>query len=349
MSSKCQRCARAGRECVYTVHSKTRRRKRTDTRVKELEEKVKNLSMLLEQGKSDSKPAIRRGSGQSVGAEDDGMGDDDEDWSDDGDETKQQEGIAPRSVSNKNFDGYDAFASSGLGSASFNAPTTPPPTQIPKKTAKVTKHVPTGSVTPDVVERGLITMDKAQELFDRYVKEMSPQLPGIYFAPGTSATVMRKQWPVLFLALLAAGAGDQDPALNLALNQEILQVYANKVAVHGEKSLELVMSTLISTLWYYPPDKFEELKFHQYIHMAATMALDIGLGKRPRASRAKKQSTHSPLIPELPEKGIHTGTMSFSPSSYPDSASMESRRTLLACYLACARYVFIAALHIIVF
>ena len=53
-----------------------------------------------------------------------------------------------------------------------------------------------------------------------------------------------------FLSVIAAGAGNQDPALNLALNQEILQVYANKVAVNGEKSLELVMSILISTLWY---------------------------------------------------------------------------------------------------
>ena len=341
MSSKCQRCARAGRECVYTVHSKTRRRKRTDTRVKELEEKVKNLSMLLEQGKGDSKSAARSGSGQSLDAEDDGMGDDDEELSDDGEEPEHQECLVPRRASNKNFDGWVAFTDSGLGPAAVDAQRASSPTQIPNTTSKTTNFVPVGSISPDVVERGLINIEKAQELFDRYIDVLSPQFPGIYFPPGTSATVMRKQRPVLFLALLAAGAGNQDPALNLALNQEILQVYANKVAIHGEKSLELVMSILISTLWYYPPDKFEELKFYQYIHMAATMALDIGLGKRPRVSRANEQSTHSLLIPELPKKDIGPDTMSFPSKPYPDSASMESRRTLLACYLSCARYVFI--------
>ena len=340
MSSKCQRCARAGRECVYTVHSKTRRRKRTDTRVKELEEKVKNLSMLLEQGKSDSKSAIRHGSDHSLPAETDGAGDDDEEWSDDGEDTEHPEDLAPENASSKNFNDYNAFTDSRVESAVVNAQSTPPPTEIPSRTSKDTKHVPTGSISPDVIERGVITMEKAQELFDRYINVLSPQFPGIYFPPGTSATGMRKQRPVLFLALVAAGAGNQDPALNLTLNQEILQVYANKVAIHGEKSLELVLSILVSTIWYYPPDKFEELKFHQYIHMAATMALDIGLGKRPRVARASEQSNLSPLIPELAKEDIGTDTMSFSPKSFPDSASMESRRTLLACYLACARLVF---------
>ena len=338
MSSKCQRCARAGRECVYTVHSKTRRRKRTDTRVKELEEKVKSLSMLLEQGKGASRSAPRRGSAQSPNAEDDGMGDDDEEWSDDGEEAEHQEGDAPASASSRNFDGHAAFTGSGLEPA-VDHKSQRPRTQIPTQISNDTKFVPTGSVSPDVMERGIITLEKAQELFDRYLGVLSPNYPAIYFPPDTSAAVMRKQRPILFLAILAAGAGNQDPALNLALNQEILQVYANKVAIHGEKSLELVMSILISTLWYYPPDKFEELKFHQYIHMAATMALDIGLGKRPRGSRANEQISGTPLIPELKNKDIGPRTMSFSSKSYPDSASLESRRTLLACYLSCSRYV----------
>ncbi|KAL8719429.1 MAG: hypothetical protein Q9225_003572 [Loekoesia sp. 1 TL-2023] len=46
--SSCQRCAKSGRECTYTVPEKRRRRKRTDTRVAELEHTVQVLAAKLE-------------------------------------------------------------------------------------------------------------------------------------------------------------------------------------------------------------------------------------------------------------------------------------------------------------
>ena len=49
-SVKCQRCAKSNRECVFTEPTKTRRRKRTDTRVAELEREVKAMSTALRQG-----------------------------------------------------------------------------------------------------------------------------------------------------------------------------------------------------------------------------------------------------------------------------------------------------------
>lgn len=58
-----------------------------------------------------------------------------------------------------------------------------------------------------------------------------------------------------FLACMAAAASAAEPQINLRLNQEILQVYATKVALEGQKSLDLVQSILISSLWYYPPER----------------------------------------------------------------------------------------------
>ena len=324
MSSKCQRCARAGRECVYTVHSKTRRRKRTDTRVKELEEKVKNLSMLLEQGKGEIKRPIRRESGQDHTSEDAGMDEEEEEWSDDDEEPEHQESV---SGSSKNFDGFTAFREVDVAVTSSTA------VKTSMQVFKNGKINHTGLVSPDVIEKGVISMDKAYELFYRFINELAPDFPGVYFPPETSAAEMRKERPILFLAMLAAGAGNQDPALNLALNQEILQVFATNVAIRGLKSLELVISILISTLWYFPPDKFEELKFHQYIHMAATMAQDIGLGKKPRVSRVEP-SIYTTVMQGRPETSVDPHTPL--PNHYPDTLSMESRRTILACYLSCS-------------
>ena len=59
-----------------------------------------------------------------------------------------------------------------------------------------------------------------------------------------------------FLSCIAAAASDSSPTLYLKLNQEILQVYATKVALEGQKNLDLVQSILISSLWYYPPERY---------------------------------------------------------------------------------------------
>ncbi|KAL8939802.1 MAG: hypothetical protein Q9216_003153 [Gyalolechia sp. 2 TL-2023] len=47
-NSTCQRCAKAGRECIFTYPDKRQRRKRTDTRVAELEHTVQVLATKLE-------------------------------------------------------------------------------------------------------------------------------------------------------------------------------------------------------------------------------------------------------------------------------------------------------------
>ena len=47
-TSTCQRCAKSGRKCIFTVPQSRRRRKRTDTRVAELEHTVQVLAAKLE-------------------------------------------------------------------------------------------------------------------------------------------------------------------------------------------------------------------------------------------------------------------------------------------------------------
>ena len=111
------------------------------------------------------------------------------------------------------------------------------------------------SVLPDVVDRGILSMSKATELFKRYLKELVPQFPAVVFPSGCTAGELRKTEPVLFLAVLAASAGTSDPALNLKLNQEIQQVYATRIIIKGHKDIELVKSLLISITYTYPPEK----------------------------------------------------------------------------------------------
>ncbi|KAK4144925.1 transcriptional regulator WAR1, partial [Dichotomopilus funicola] len=173
---------------------------------------------------------------------------------------------------------------------------------------------------PDVVERGILTMGTAGELFLRYVNRMCPHLPGVVLAPGMTVAELRASQPTLFLSVMATAASEL-PALQRTLTKELMQVFADRIIVHGGKSLELVQALTVAVIWYWPPERFEELKFYQLVHIAAVMAIEIGLGrKKPAKSGFRKHISYAwrdhPLRKPPP----------------PDPTTIEGRRTWLTCY-----------------
>ena len=88
--------------------------------------------------------------------------------------------------------------------------------------------------------------------------------------------------------------------------------------------------------------RFEDLKFHQQITQATTMALDLGLAQKPRSmtnrSIAAVTTSESNSPDDGPNEHRETSQSVMSPEKrLPDSSSIESRRTLLACYVFCTR------------
>lgn len=173
----------------------------------------------------------------------------------------------------------------------------------------------------DVIDRGLLTAEMAATLFDCYVQKMIPHMPAVVFPAGTTAADVRKEKPTLFLAILSAASASNYPQLQRSLTKEVMTIYAERVIMNGEKTLELIQALHISTLWYWPPEHFEELKFYQLIHIAAVMAIDIGMGKRNKSPKGKDVG----LWRDHPWRR----------HPYPDPESIEARRTWLACYFLC--------------
>ena len=180
----------------------------------------------------------------------------------------------------------------------------------------------------DVIDRGLIKSSLASELFDRYTHLMAPTMPAIIFPSGTTAADVRKSKPILFLAILAVGAMTDHPNLAKLFTKEVMQVYADRIICRGEKSLELIQAILVSTLWYWPPEHFEEVKFYQLIHIAAVMAVDIGIHRQNKVP--KPSSSAGPA----PSKSM-TGMWNWRKQAFPDASSIEARRTWLSCYFIC--------------
>jgi hypothetical protein len=187
----------------------------------------------------------------------------------------------------------------------------------------------------DVVDRGILSINLARKLVSHYQKNLYPQYPQVYIA--CSADELRETKPTLFLAVLAAGAESEDGALAAALDHEILQEYANRSVVQSEKSVELVQALLISAVWYLPPNKFGQLKYYEYIHMAATMAADIGITTRPsKLNRSRFAAKND--IPMHPSEDFANPDLSMSvrASQWSEgTGNIECRRAFLSCYAIC--------------
>jgi hypothetical protein len=173
----------------------------------------------------------------------------------------------------------------------------------------------------DIIDRGIITADMGAKMFDCYVERMAPHMPAVIFPAGTTAAEVRKNKPTLFLAIVAAASGMNYPDKQKTLTKEVMSIFADRIICNGEKTLEIIQALHVSTLWYWPPEHFEELKFYQLIHIAAVMAIDIGMGKKSKANKNKPA-------------GLWRDHM-WRRTPYPDPESIEARRAWLACYFLC--------------
>ena len=173
----------------------------------------------------------------------------------------------------------------------------------------------TGSL-PVRVSSGILTPSIASNLFDRYNTELINHFPLSLFSDKEDASTVRETKPTLFLAVITAAAGDSDLELHSNLHDQLAEEFAKRIVIDGERVIELVQALLVAAAFYHPPDAFEKQKFYQYIHMAATMTTDIGLGSRGTAA-----------TPTGPRE---------SPSAYcgDELESNVRRRTLIASYMS---------------
>ena len=275
---KCQRCARLNQECLLKPRAPRRMRKRTDTRVAELERKVEVLRAAFEGSTAPDK------SGSSSATSDDPTT-----------LIQDQQHVAVPEIS--------TFADASLPSPQAGLPVLSPCGMIRGSA------LPHTTSPPERVASSTLTPSDVSKLFERYQMELMQSFPLTLFSDTDGASMVQGRSPTLFLAVLTAAAGESDPELHTTLNYELAQNLATRIVVDGERSLELVQALIISAAFYQPPDAFEKHKYYQYIHMAATMCSELGLGVFPRNS---------------------------SPANTEDEMERNARyRTAIACYMSC--------------
>ncbi|KAF4455095.1 hypothetical protein F53441_2534 [Fusarium austroafricanum] len=354
----CKRCRKAGRNCVVTMPTR-KRQKKTDSRVAELEKKIDALTASLQ---ARATPAGGHAHSQGHGVGESPGGTAPKPSNDSNTAASAYSNMKWRNPTQP--PAWGSFSSTQPPMPPMPTPDQNPDRASPaRSTTAATPTIGTGQKrkfteghegheghedsteqlaaeeTPaealagyltrakggDIVDRGVITMEKAIELFARYNDHMISHLPSVIFQPGFTASELRKTKPILFLAIMAV-ASAESPILQKVLQKEMKLTFAEKVMLSGEKSLELVQALNVAVIWYWPPEHFEELKFYQLVHTSAVMAIDIGLGQKLKQRRGI-------VMPDTWRPSPPGQNRRWAP---PDPTSMESRRTWLTCYFLAA-------------
>ncbi|KAJ0121791.1 hypothetical protein J7T55_008958 [Diaporthe amygdali] len=309
----CKRCAKAGRNCIITQPTR-KRQKKTDSRVAELEKKIDALTATLSATKAGQAGQVGNPLFTHPGATTGFYGspgiDPSRSWSAvDAGTSSREANMARAQDPSLVTEGIARSSASPLPSAGQKRKYTEP-TEI-----RSNPSMPSRSQGfSDLIDRGIITMSKAAQLLDRYNYEMTPHLPGVVLPPSLTAGELRETKPILFLAIMAA-ASSETPEIQRIAVKELMQTFAERIVIIGEKSLELVQALTVAVMWYWPPEDLEDIKFYQLVHMAMIMALDLGLGKRkPRGSKPSLWGSPTKRHPQ------------------PDPTTIEARRTWLLCY-----------------
>lgn len=323
-NGQCKRCLKAHRQCIITLPSR-KRQKKTDSRVAELEKKIDALTAALgERGHAAADPALDPAIAHQQYQHRNSVYE--QQWN--GASVPPPPPIPMRSPSTpkqiagtkrKSVDAYAPFggdlprpnqslkreSSAGPPHLSVNDP----------RQSRASSEPP----LRDLIDRGLIDAKTAYKCFDRYHKDMCHRLPTVAFPLDTKAENIRRTKPMLFHAIVAVASGTIRPDLQSKLISDATRILAERIVYSGEKSMELVQTIQIMTVFYQPPERYEELNFNQLIHIAAVMALDIGMGKRTKKG-----------IPPL--KGYMDRSRVL-----PDPNAAETRRCWLGCYYMCSK------------
>nr|POE92366.1 transcriptional regulator war1 [Quercus suber] len=327
----CKRCAKAGRQCIITQPSR-KRQKKADSRVAELEKKLDALTAVLHQQQHLPGQATRQGVA---------------------DQFQQSITQSPAVPSARST--VETQMSSHKRRRTEAGEAHGVQTYEPKDT--VAKHVLEPKSDPvqmlrdleqswngaadlktclhqtspeEFVNRinALVNPAQAATLVDRYKTDLFPHLPAVVIPPDATAESLFKEKPILYICILSAAAfGTLNVSICEAIASEAVGAIADCVVRNGARSLELIQAMQVIALWYKPPENAEQTNFYQLLHMAAVMALDIGLGRRFNPAKARRGfgGANAGYVPG-PQKALPQ-----------DSDTLEARRAWLTCYYLCAR------------
>ncbi|PIG79068.1 Zn(II)2Cys6 transcription factor [Aspergillus arachidicola] len=158
----------------------------------------------------------------------------------------------------------------------------------------------------------------AETMLSRYITNMAPTFPAVVFPPGTTAADVRKDNPILLLAILdVASSGFCELEIQRRLRKLVVQT--------DQYTLGLLQALIVSATWYRsiePLEPGEQMDIYQIGHTAANMALIMGL-----SDKLNNKNRESSALPGEGQTDRHQTSQ---------AELLRAQRVWLGCYYICS-------------
>ncbi|KAK6894246.1 Transcriptional regulator WAR1 [Candida tropicalis] len=146
----------------------------------------------------------------------------------------------------------------------------------------------------DLISKGIISAEEAQERLILYREKIYVQHPVIEIPDNISALDLSRSQPFLFNSIMSAtNLRSQYSSIDtaLAIDNEAIKSIAVEVMVVGTKSVELVKSFLVLCLYYNSPELFRQRRYHMLNTICVSLLHDLGIFARPIYSFNQSEGT----------------------------------------------------------
>lgn len=179
--------------------------------------------------------------------------------------------------------------------------------------------------------RSIIDDETTSMIFDHFIENMLPHFPFILIPSGSTAEDIRRDNPLLLLAIMnAAGDGYYDTKVSQQLRRLLAEVYSQPLLKTTTDHTSVLQAFVISVLWWKdlePPQAEDKLDVFDISRTAANLTMNMNLGNRLR------DWSWTRTLP------IESDSLRGAASEYQFS-TLEVRRMWLACYYICSKYVY---------
>ncbi|KAL7910788.1 hypothetical protein GGI35DRAFT_445614 [Trichoderma velutinum] len=242
----CQRCARLGKQCVYLdLPERRRKRKDGDSRVGVLESKIEELTAQL--------VALRNG-------------------------VSNHNGTASSSTNGTASSTEPSSVTDSVPEGSYGD-SEPLDAEEPELEGYHGREPPTTSVLegiPDIVDRGFLSLHEAETHVARFKSRYVWNFPFVVLPPSQTADMLRKQEPLLFLAVIAATIPSAH-AIRKILADEIMQHITSRIVASSERNLGLLRALLVLCAWYRYPAQRGNVQLILLLDLCINMVHDLRL------------------------------------------------------------------------
>ena len=166
-----------------------------------------------------------------------------------------------------------------------------------------------------------VDADEAQELLCHFRQHQAATAPYVDISETMSASQLRDEKPLLFLAVITAAA-HHDAERQEALSKAAIALLADHVLIQGHKSLALLQGMLLLLGWFHT-QLYVNHQVANLLYLCMAMSVDLGFNQ---ATAGPTENRTGPSLLDAPKLIVHGA------GPYPLARTLEEHRAYAGCY-----------------